>query len=265
MPTTVPNTCDQNHDYGDEQKAFHGGLMDRFVEALSCNDPVLGKKSVMGYYDGNTVTAFWNYAQNFAMSDNFYNTTFGPSTPGALNLVAGNTYGATLVRGPAKGEIADGLSFGAVIGDPRPATDVCAPASGATVTISGNNVGDLLNAAGVTWGWFQGGFADCKASHTGMTGLTKLDYIPHHEPFQYYPQTANPKHLPATSIAMIGRTDQANHQYDLADFWKAVNTHNMPAVAFLKAAGYQDGHAAYSDPLDEQQFLVETINALQNS
>jgi phospholipase C len=33
----------------------------------------------------------WNYAQHFAMSDNSYGTTFGPSTPGALNLVSGDT------------------------------------------------------------------------------------------------------------------------------------------------------------------------------
>src|SRR5437868_13209227 len=37
----------------------------------------------------------------------------------------------------------------------------------------------------------------------------------------------------------------------------------MPAVNYLKAAAYQDGHAGYSDPLDEQTFLVETINHLQ--
>ncbi len=47
----------------------------------------------MGYYDGNTVTALWNYAQRFAMSDNSYNTTFGPSTPGAVNLISGQTNG----------------------------------------------------------------------------------------------------------------------------------------------------------------------------
>ena len=37
----------------------------------------------------------------------------------------------------------------------------------------------------------------------------------------------------------------------------------FPAVSFLKAPGYQDGHAAYSDPLDEQQFVVSEINALE--
>ena len=37
----------------------------------------------------------------------------------------------------------------------------------------------------------------------------------------------------------------------------------MPAVSFLKAPRYQDGHPANSDPLDEQTFLVNTINALE--
>ena len=45
----------------------------------------------MNYYDGNTVTALWNYAQQFAMSDNSFGTTFGPSAPGAVNLVSGDT------------------------------------------------------------------------------------------------------------------------------------------------------------------------------
>ena len=39
----------------------------------------------------------------------------------------------------------------------------------------------------------------------------------------------------------------------------------MPAVSFLKAPAYQDGHAGYSSPLDEQRFLVETINRLQKT
>jgi phospholipase C len=37
----------------------------------------------------------------------------------------------------------------------------------------------------------------------------------------------------------------------------------MPAVSFLKAKRSQDGHAGYSSPLDEQEFIVSTLNALQ--
>jgi phospholipase C len=39
----------------------------------------------------------------------------------------------------------------------------------------------------------------------------------------------------------------------------------MPAVSFVKAAEYQDGHAGYSDPLDEQHFLVNTVNQIEES
>ncbi len=46
-----------------------------------------------GLFDGNTVTAFWNYAQNYAMSDNSWGDQFGPSTPGAINMFAGQTNG----------------------------------------------------------------------------------------------------------------------------------------------------------------------------
>jgi phospholipase C len=42
-----------------------------------------------------------------------------------------------------------------------------------------------------------------------------------------------------------------------------VDAGHLPAVSYLKAAGFQDGHAGYSDPLAEQTFVVETINRLQ--
>jgi phospholipase C len=79
----------------------------------------------------------------------------------------------------------------------------------------------------------------------------------------YYNSTANPSHLPPSSVEMIGKTDQANHQYDLSDFWNAVQVGNLPEVSFLKAPKYQDGHASYSNPIDEQIFLVNTINNIQ--
>ncbi|MGB9465185.1 MAG: alkaline phosphatase family protein [Candidatus Acidiferrum sp.] len=264
-----PNTCDEDHNYKDEQKAFNGGLMDKFVESVSCNDPNLGKASAMGYYDGNTVTGVWNYAQNFAMSDNHYGTTFGPSTPGALNVVSGNSFEAALMNGSSKitgaGNIAGGGNSGAVIGDPDPFGDTCSNPTRAQITMSGKNVGDLLNQAGITWGAFMGGFANCTHVSTGSTGLSTGDYIPHHAWFQYWNSTLNANHVPPSSDAMIGRSDAANHEYDLGAFFTALKKHNLPAVSFLKALSIQDGHAGYSDPLDEQTFLVSTLNAIMQS
>lgn len=80
-------TCDQDHNYTDEQAAYHAGQMDLVVQKLSSSGANCApdKSTVMGYYDGNTVTALWNYAQHFAMSDNSFGTTYGPSTPGAID------------------------------------------------------------------------------------------------------------------------------------------------------------------------------------
>ncbi|MEJ2432573.1 MAG: alkaline phosphatase family protein, partial [Pseudolabrys sp.] len=97
------------------------------------------------------------------------------------------------------------------------------------------------------------------------------DYIPHHAWFQYYASTANPKHLRPSALAAIGYSlehdgktrDPANHNYDLNDFYAAVKAGNFPSVSYIKLPGYQDGHAKYSDPLDEQAGTVKLINFLQ--
>jgi phospholipase C len=229
---------------------------------------------VMGYYDGNTVTALWNYAQNFAMNDNSYGTNFGPSTPGAVNLVSGQTNNVTVNQNSDFAVVPDGNGGLTLISDADPLGDPCSSSS--QVQMGGTNIGDLLNQAGVSWGFFEGGFnlsivnpngtTGCHRSTTStVTNVKKVDYIPHHQPFQYYVSTANPTHARPTSVAMIGQQgDAANHQYDINDFFAAVSADNFPAVSFLKAAGYQDGHSGYSDPLDEQTFVVDTLNFLMN-
>ena len=276
-------TNDQDHDYEPEQMAFDHGLMDLFPLSVGVAgtppSPPPGQVNTtaltMGYYDGNTVTALWNYAQNFALSDNSYGTTFGPSTPGALNLISGQTNGVTEDLNPGDAIIPDGNGGMTDIGDADPVGDVCSTTSGETFQMGGKNIGDLLNSANVSWGFFEGGFdllttnsngtTGCKRSTTSaVTNTTKADYIPHHQPFQYYVSTANPTHTRPNSVTAIGTSgDGANHQYDVEDFFAAVNAGNFPAVSFIKAPGYQDGHAGYSDPLDEQNFVVNVINFLE--
>jgi phospholipase C len=352
-------TCDQDHNYSDEQKAFDNGQMDKFIESLgtgggttpfgtSCN-----KETVMDYYDGNAVTALWNYAQHYAMGDNSYGTTFGPSSPGAINLISGDTGNVDMAHtannpsistptSPNADLTANGKGGYALTSDAQPYWDDCSTRD--AVALSGQNIGDRLNEAGISWGWFEGGFrptttyqAALEATgHTGQSTGTfvpdefktaefnkavphssnqglcnavtpvgeglggtgqwgyKDDYIPHHEPFQYYASTANPHHLtvPTNSkghvtlagLATIGTDTQSyvggqpqfntpNHNYDMSDFdqlMTAISNHElpastMPAVSFLKASGFQDGHAAYSDPQDEQEFIAHTVNEIMNT
>ncbi len=290
-------TADQDHDYGPEQAADDLGLMDLFPYWVGneLSPPPLEASTVpetdaqtMGYYDGNTVTALWNYAQRFAMNDNSYDTTFGPSTPGAINLVSGQTNGAVAAT-PASGVSSGSLvgpntdSSYTLIGDTDPTGDVCSSSSetkaGTTIYMTGKNIGDLLNAANISWGWFQGGFnltltnsngtTGCARTNTSaVTGVTKVDFIPHHASFQYYATTANLKHTrPTNSPSQYGTSDPlgANHNYDTDDFFAALAAGNLPSVSFIKPPGFQQGHPEYSDPLDEQVFLVTVLNALQKS
>ena len=354
-------TCDQHHNYSDEQQSFDSGKMDRFVQSVGngggsspfgspCN-----ANTVMDYYDGNTVTGLWNYAQRYAMSDDSFGTTFGPSAPGAISLVSGDTGNVDVEHMVNSPSIAtstspnadltpDGLGGYSLTSDAQPYWDDCSTRD--AVALSGQNIGDELNAAGLSWGWFEGGIrpsasyqealaatgntgqptstftpdefkafyantanrpahssnqGTCDSVHAVGLGLGgsgqwgyKDDYIPHHEPFQYYASTANPHHLtiPTSTggqdtlagLQSIGHDTQSyvsgvpqfntpNHQYDTSDFNQLVEAIGrrelpasaLPAVSFLKAPGYQDGHAAYSDPEDEQQFVASVINELMRS
>jgi phospholipase C len=308
-------TADQGHGYPQEESAYNNGRMDGFPAWVGRAGPpptTVGTKGlVMGYYDGNTVTALWNYAQYFALNDNSYSTVFGPSTPGALNLISGQSNGfaktlnvfdpndktgKTLLRPDheAWGDTNMTQDNVTEIGDGDPLGDVCSNPKLDQFSMAGKNIGDLLNTKGITWGAFMGGFdltfinppqpshptttttgcqRETDPTAPGKPPFTSADYIPHHAWFQYYQSTANPSHARPSSVQAIGHSvipgtnkpEPANHQYDINDFFATLKAGNLPAVSFLKAAAFEDGHAGYSDPLDEQHFVVRVINALQQS
>ncbi|MGH7883370.1 MAG: alkaline phosphatase family protein, partial [Candidatus Dormibacteraceae bacterium] len=191
-------TCDQDHDYSDEQRAFNGGAMDKFVSTVGTgtgNSPTGSRcvaGDVMNYYDGNTLSGLWNYAQHYAMSDNSFGTTFGPSSPGAVNLVSGNTGGVDirhLANSPSIATAAkpnadltsDGRGGYSLTSDAQPFWDDCSTRD--AVAMSGQNIGDKLNTAGLSWGFFQGGFRPTTSyskalDATGHSGQSTTTFIP---------------------------------------------------------------------------------------
>jgi phospholipase C len=336
-------TCSNNHSYQPEQQAYDKGQNDLFVQKTGSAGTgcAADNSTVMNYFDGNTVTALWNYAQHFAISDNSYSSMYGPSTVGALNLIAGNTQRVVASPGVTQtltgGVLSDapgvlihfnnqttGLGGTAtetvvgsdnsgtsgnfsILGDVRPYGDDCDPNSNVlTLDSIGNggthrNIGDLLNTAGLSWGWFQGGFAAtsydapnpsvfpqtgqplavCGSLHEAADGTVKVDYIAHHQPFQFFASTANPHHLAPANAAEVGHAGLANHQYDISNLFNVTSTSSptsrsytinglapgvtLPAVTFIKAPGFMDGHPQYSNPLLEQQFVTQVINTLMQS
>jgi phospholipase C len=227
LDRTQANTASENHNYTPEQLAFDHGKLDLFPLEVGSDAikgttnttaaPPLGSPAfntlgqTMGYFDGNTVTAFWNYAQDFAMSDNFWGDTFGPSTPGAIEMFSGQTNGVvplsatngvvTRYAGDTSKVLADGTGNTTngftQIGDEDPTLDVCSPAvqpfpgagaanaagagTGVTTMLTGKNIGDLLNARNIPWGSFIGGFnlqtvnapTSTTPATTGCAGVTQ--------------------------------------------------------------------------------------------
>ncbi len=155
IPRSNASTCDNDHSYTRLQEAYNGGLMDKFVQtnlvSKGCNPSI-----TMGYFDGNTVTALWNYAQNFAMSDNFFGSAFGSSTPGTINLISGQTHGAT----PSYLNLTHGSTTlwfvynGTLVSDANPIYDNCFNSTTKIfpkASLQGTNIGDLLNRKNITW------------------------------------------------------------------------------------------------------------------
>jgi len=148
--------------------------------------------------------------------------------------------------------------------------------------MTSKNIGDLLNAADVSWGGFMGGFNLLAMNANGTTGCARstfssviganiTDYVPHHMWFQYFTSTENPTHARPSSVFAIGHStvpgsngaDPANHEYDIQDFFAAVKAGNFPSVSFVKMPAYRDAHPGNSDPLDEQQGVVDLVNFLE--
>lgn len=85
-------------------------LMDRFALAEEMKWVPAGQKPSlkakqfgeldMAYEDCDTVPFLWSYASRFVLFDNFFQHTIGPSTPGALNLLAAQTGETQWVKHP---------------------------------------------------------------------------------------------------------------------------------------------------------------------
>jgi phospholipase C len=244
LDRTQADSAGENHSYLPEQLAYDNGKNDLFP--LEVGNGTAGgagafgtKGQVMGFFDGNTVTAYWNYAQNFAMSDNAWGDNYGPSTPGLLNMFAGTTNGIVPTNNGGSAQsgnaLADSQGGFTLIGDIDPTMDVCSVATqpnkaGTTVASTAKNIGDLLNSSNIPWGSFVGGFdlqtindnnsvgcpginalgqpiTNAGRSHVSpVTARTVVDYIPHHIWFQYFQSTANPTHARPNSTAAIGYT-----------------------------------------------------------
>jgi phospholipase C len=101
-----------------------------------------------------------------------------------IYILEGNMHGAKPINQRDDEGKAWGGVNGTVIGDIDPKVDDCSRKGVERMQMIGQNVGDLLNAKNLTWGWFQGGFrptersadgsAICASSHKNINGTIRI-------------------------------------------------------------------------------------------
>jgi phospholipase C len=132
--------------------AEHGGKMDYFDKTTRCG-------ATTGYacytqYQQSDIPAYWAYAQNFVLADNFFSSLNGPSFPNHQYLIAsqsgGAAGGAGAVNNPTSGWGCDAKST-STVQTYDPATKLYAQAFPCFDYLT---LGDVLDAAGVTWKYY---------------------------------------------------------------------------------------------------------------
>jgi acid phosphatase len=107
------------------------------------------------------------------------------------------------------------------------------------------NIGDRLSAAGVSWNWYSGGWADAEAGHPGPL----FQY--HHQPFNYFA---------AYAPGQPGRA----HLRDETEFVAAARSGRLPTVSFVKPYGAENEHPGYASEPGGSDHLVDLIRAVQS-
>jgi len=228
--------ADLHHTATSYQIAFDSGKMDKYAWEN-------GDES-MGYYDNTSigtandgrqfgVNTLWNYAQEYALAENFYASAMASEPSNMLYMTAA------------------GLGTGS---DPYgyPQLDACSAtlyqqnqSIGATMTppLTYQNVGDQLSAAKISWAWSQEFFSN---EQNG----TCTHYVPQENPFQYFQTTAN----------------SANVQnFTLANFESQLSAGTVPSVMWVNASPGHSMHPGQGNIANGIEWLDNFVQAVKGS
>lgn len=288
FPSTLPNapfamgdfvpiaekTGDLAHEFYLEQEQIDGGRMDRFAAVSDAGG------LVMGYYDGHELRQ-WALAREFTLADHFFHGAFGgsflnhfflvcacvPVFPGAPpELVASidertgflakaaDSPASALLGPPRWAHPGKVTGDGYAINTLQPAAPI-APGGGGKKQArlpwqTMPTIGDRLSEKGVSWAWYAGGWTDVVAGRLEPDAAPER-FVTHHQPFAYF------------AAYQPGTKQREEHLKDAGDFFAAIEAGALPAVAFYKPIGKNDGHPGYSDLVAEDAHVADIVARLR--
>jgi phospholipase C len=245
-------TGDMIHAFYQEQMQIDGGRMDRYVAVSNAAG------LAMGYYD-TSKTQLWKLAKQFTLADATFHSAFGGSFLNHAFLVCSCAFRfpeapASMVAqvGPdgvmlKNGQVTpDGYAVNTTqsvyLHDPK-LTDTTTLVPPQTMP----HIGDRLDAKGVNWAWYSGGYDDA------IAGKPDESFQFHHQPLAYFQNLAP------------GTPAQKAHLKDYKDFVRDAQAGTLPPVVFYKPIGELNEHPGYAEIATGDQHLADVVAMLQKS
>lgn len=126
-------------------------------------------------------------------------------------------------------------------------------------------IGDLLDAANISWKWYSGGWNNALDSSPsnpktlGVPNTVDSLFQWHHQAFAFFD-----KYKPFDATQLDGRNPvSAAHLQDETNFFTDVANTNLPAVVFIKPLGPDNEHPGYASLQRGQQHVADIVAAVQ--
>jgi phospholipase C len=246
------DTGDLIHAFYQEQMQINGGAMNRFAEVSNA------KGLVMGYFDISD-TYLWKLARDFALGDAMFHSAFGGSFLNHSFLVCSCAF-----KWPNAPEsmVAKVDANGNMVKDGQVTPDGYAVNTSRSVYLHAPSdtdqaklvppqtmphIGDKLDAKGISWKWYSGGYDDAMAGHPDP----RFQF--HHQALQFFQDLAP------------GTPAQKAHLQDYKNFVEDIQRNTVPQVVFYKPIGQFNQHPGYTNVADGDGHLAELIGMLQES
>ncbi len=251
VPANVA-TGDLVHRFYQEQDQIHGGRMDRFAAISDAGG------LVMGYYDLSS-SEHWKLAREYTLGDNMFHSAFGGSFLNHSFLVCAQAF--QWPNAPEK-IVAKVDDQGHLLRDGQVSPDGFAINTSRSVYLHAPSdtdqsllvppqdmphIGDRLDAAGVDWAWYSGGYDNA------MAGKPDPLFQYHHQPLAFFRDLAP------------GTEGQKKHLKDLKDLYAAIASGTLPPVVFYKPIGELNLHPGYANITDGDEHLADLVAKLQAS
>jgi phospholipase C len=109
------------------------------------------------------------------------------------------------------------------------------------------HIGDRLDAKGITWKWYSGGYADAAA------GRVPKRFEFHHQAMAFFADLAP------------GTPGQAAHLKDLTDLEADIASDSLPQVVFYKPVAKLNEHPGYTELEIGDQHIADIVGRLQKT